>query len=309
MKKLQFPRGSKKRLVKQNSFRAIFMRKGLPQTLFSTQRIQSFGGIRAYQSHIDFTQELIPLIQNIELILRNKINSIMSSHSSTWLIDLYCYKLITPKKKWQKKEQKEMIGKIEKTIDSVCEKQKITDKSHSSLIKIQDLNDIILSQMTCGFWMRLMCSQNFSSFSLFTKIFPKLSVNISQDNINFLNFLDEKSQFNIDEMNYSDIDKCLIFIAFVGSIRNRTLHWENLLKFTQSPDGEYSSITIKYYIKNKKIYLSFNARKKKILKFLEMILEELITPKRGRPSVRTSKQQNYISTKLNICLKSKKERK
>lgn len=300
MKKLRYPKGSKKSLVRQKGFRSIFTQRGLPQILFSTQRIQAFGGILAYQSHTDFIQKLIPLIQNIELILRNKINPIMSLHSKTWLIDLYSSKLISPKKGWQKREQKEMAEKIKKSIVSFCKKHNITSTSHSDLVKIQNLNDIILSQMTCGFWIRLICSQNFSSFSLFKKIFPKLSANLSQDTINFLNFLDERSRHNISQMDYSHIDKCLIFIAFVGSIRNRTLHWENLLKFTQSPEGIYSSISIKYYIKNKKIYLSFDARKKKILKFLEMILEELITPKGGVLASGHRNEKILTQKRLNI---------
>lgn len=243
--------------------------------LFSPKRIESFGGATKYLSHLQFTQEIFPLIQNIEIILRNKIDEVMRGHSRTWLLKLYDKTLFQSNPKNQK-ELENICQIIQKSLKSICKKHNLINPKIQDLEKIPYINDTILSQMSFGFWINLLISSNFSSFGLVRKAFPSLSTKIINDEIDFLDFLDQKSRRDIVSMRYSNIDKCLIFLSFSLSIRNRAFHWENLFKINQNQNGEkYSSITIRIPINGDNAYLSFSTDKRMIKRYLKIVLEEL----------------------------------
>lgn len=278
--------------------------------LFSTKRIESFGGAYKYLSHLQFTQEIFPLIQNIEIILRNKIDAVMRGHSPIWLLKLYDKTLFQSAPK-NPKELEKNCKIIQKSLKSICRKHNITDPTTQELEKIPYINDTILSQMNFGFWINLLISNNFSSFGLVRKAFPNFSEKIINDEINFLDFLDQKSRNDIASMRYSKIDKCLIFFSFSLAIRNRAFHWENLFKVNQNSNGEkYSSITIRIPINGEDAYLSFSTDKKMIRRYLEIVLRELDCLPLGRcPSVRTRNGRILTQKRLNNLSKSIKERK
>lgn len=292
--------------------------------LFSTKRIESFGGAYKYLSHLQFTQEIFPLIQNIEIILRNKIDAVMRGHSHTWLIDLYFLdfgffgleyqKLNEDRQENYKKSQKDLSKELSKIFkqEGICSKEYKTDKN--KILSIRDIHERLLSKMSLGFWISIFLNNDFKSFDLHSIIFPKLFARIKEDKNFLLSFLDEGDYSYIKRYNPNHRDCVLILVSFLTSIRNRVLHWENLLKTSNQSGNIRSSIrtSIVCFGKNKPLFLSFRTGRKNIRKYLEMLLEDLLEiqpPKGGGFRSRNSNRQNYISTKLNICLKSTKERK
>lgn len=280
--------------------------------LFSTKRIESFGGAYKYLSHLQFTQEIFPLIQNIEIILRNKIDAVMRGHSHTWLIDLYFldfgffgleYATLSEEKKENYNKCKTALSK---ELSKICKQEKISFEKYKNdrekILSIRDIHERLLSKMSLGFWISIFLNNDFKSFDLHSIIFPKLFARIKEDKNLLLSFLDEGDYSHIKRYNPNHKDCVLILVSFLTSIRNRALNWENLLKTSNQNGNIRSSIrtSIVCLNKNKSLFLSFRTSRKNIRKYLEMLLEDLleIQPlKRGGFRSRNSNRQNFNTKK------------
>lgn len=263
--------------------------------LFSPKRIESFGGATKYLSHLQFTQEIFPLIQNIEIILRNKIDEVMRGHSRTWLIDLYLLDFEFFGLDYQKLEEskQEAYGKtqklISKELSKIFKQEKIPFEKHkkdkAKILSIKDIHERLLSKMALGFWISIFLNNDFKSFDLHSIIFPKLFANVKRDKNFFLNFLDYDSHPRIIRDNPNHRDRVLILVSFITPIRNRALHWENLLKVNHRENKRYSSIASSFicFNKSKPIFISFRTGKNNLRKYLKVLLEDLleIQPPKG----------------------------
>lgn len=280
--------------------------------LFSTKRIESFGGAYKYLSHLQFTQEIFPLIQNIEIILRNKIDAVMRGHSHTWLIDLYFldfgffgleYATLSEEKKESYNKYKTTLSK---ELSKICKQEKISFEKYKNdrekILSIRDIHERLLSKMSLGFWISIFLNNDFKSFDLHSIIFPKLFARIKEDKDFLLSFLDEGDYSYIKRYNPNHRDCVLILVSFLTSIRNRALHWENLLKTSNQSGNIRSSIrtSIVCFGKNKPLFLSFRTSRKNIRKYLEILLEDLLEiqpPKGGGFRSRNSNRQNSNTKK------------
>lgn len=283
--------------------------------LFSPKRIESFGGATKHFSHLQFTQEIFPLIQNIEIILRNKIDEVMRGHSKTWLIDLYLLdfeffgldyqKLEESKQEAYDKTQK-LIGK---ELDKIFKQEKIPFEKHkkdkAKILSIKDIHERLLSKMALGFWISIFLNNDFKSFDLHSIIFPKLFARIKNSQLLLSDFLDK------DCYRYLQVHKTdhrffvLIFVSFITSIRNRAFHWENLLKVNiqKSKNGKiriFSSLSSVIEYNQEKFYTSLQAKRENIRKYLKVLLEDLLEiqpPKGGGFRSRNLNQQNFSTKK------------
>lgn len=279
--------------------------------LFSPKRIESFGGATKYLSHLQFTQEIFPLIQNIEIILRNKIDEVMRGYSKTWLIDLYLldfeffgldYQTLEESKQEAYGKTQEVIGK---ELSKIFKQEKIPFEKHkkdkAKILSIKDIHERLLSKMALGFWISIFLNNDFKSLDLHSIIFPKLFANVKRDEGIFWSFLGESDHSYIKRDNPNHRDRLLILISFLTSIRNRAFHWENLLKVSNQGGKIHSSIRTSFvcFNKTKPLYLSFKTGRKNIKKYLKMLLEDLLEiqpPKGGGFRSRNSNRQN-LSTK------------
>lgn len=259
--------------------------------LFSTKRIESFGGAYKYLSHLQFTQEIFPLIQNIEIILRNKIDAVMREHSHTWLIDLYFldfgffgleYGMLSEEKKESYNKCKTTLSK---ELSKICKQEKIPFEKYKNdrekILSIRDIHERLLSKMSLGFWISIFLNNDFKSFDLHSIIFPKLFARIKNSQVLLSDFLDK------DCYRYLQIHKTdhrffiLIFVSFITSIRNRAFHWENLLKVNtqKGKNGKikiFSSLSSVMEYNQQTFFTSLRADRKNIRKYLEILLEDLL---------------------------------
>lgn len=249
------------------------------EKLFSKQRVKSIGGQKNYEDYYEFSKSLYPAIHTLEVILRNKIDSVLSQFDSKnpyWIMALYFYNARILKDKNQQKA----ILKVQRNIENV-----IQDLPHSkkyptiSLFweKCQDKKDfhnILISRLNLGFWITILQNNKFfnDAYNLnidFAQcIFPKLENRIRTDRSEFFGFLSKQKQISHKVQGVTHSEKTLILVSFLSSIRNRLNHCETLFK----PNSKKPSITTKLY----GIEVYFDCRKSKILKLLINILEDFL---------------------------------
>lgn len=236
---------------------------------FSSQRLQSIGGQKKYQDYFEITKFLYPTISTIEVILRNKINTTLSKHSSHWLMDFYFYEG-TIKGNFGKEITAKMKDSIEKVLVSLGAKSGNILGFWEKCKDREAMHYTILSRLTFGFW--IMVLHNEKSFNNlyqtdmeFAKsIFPKLEAKLTKDPSLFFSFLHHESKATLKPIKARlfPSHRTLILASFLTSIRNRLNHCEFLFKNKRGITAKSSKV--KAYLKD---------TQSNVIKYLICILE------------------------------------
>lgn len=236
--------------------------------LFFYQRVDNIGGQQRYLEYLDTTKNLYPAIHSIEVILRNRIDHILSRYNPHWIVKLYFQNNLDFKKS---------IDKVLNDIEGK-ESHTMTESLWNASPKKDEIHNTLVSRLNFGFWIVILFNEKtlsniFNANLDFAKeIFPKLNARISANPSFFFSFLDnstKKELLGISRNKQNKIlkveTKTLILASFITSIRNRLYHCEFLFKRGKGITTRKSKIT--YY---------FDDRRNKIFSYLKIILEEFV---------------------------------
>lgn len=206
------------------------------ERLYSKDRLDSFGGIESHQANLILIKEITDKIAEIEIILRNKIDYILSQTNPKWL------------------EGKSVKVGRERIVIPKMDNQLLIHLDSGLYSKSQ-----IISKQSLGFWFQLAKDKKIMS-RLFTRQFLKefdFRVLFS-GNINEVG--DKGNRKKLRQQEKSEV----IFGLFCN-LRNRAFHWENLFKIK---DGNPQ---LKKYFRKTNFSLHYD----KIYDFLNILLRDL----------------------------------
>ncbi|EAJ1438355.1 TPA: hypothetical protein SAH37_001564 [Campylobacter jejuni] len=196
--------------------------------LLSEKRLASYNNdIIKHYDNLKLIGKITPKIATLEIILRNKLDSKLSELDNEWI----------------KNSNDEMIKKA---------KEKIEEREKNNLSHHQ-----YLSRMSLGVIIYLI-KENRMQDSI-----------MDLNNINFRNYNQYNRNFflkNGKKRNFRNIYKVDIVLSLLQNLRNRSYHWENILKTTEKNGKSFPRLTTK--IEN--TYIGINPHK------IEMFLDDLI---------------------------------
>lgn len=196
--------------------------------LLSEKRLASYNNdIIKHYDNLKLIGKITPKIATLEIILRNKLDSELSKLDNEWI----------------KNSNDEMIKKA---------KEKIEEREKNNLSHHQ-----YLSRMSLGTIIYLI-KENRMQDSI-----------MDLNNINFRNYNQYNRNFflkNGKKRNFRNIYKVDIVLSLLQNLRNRSYHWENILKTTEKNGKHYPRLTTK--IEN--AYIGINPQK------IELFLDDLI---------------------------------
>ncbi|ELZ2420761.1 hypothetical protein THJ86_001059 [Campylobacter coli] len=196
--------------------------------LLSEKRLTSYNNdIIKHYDNLKLIGKITPKIATLEIIIRNKLDSKLSELDNEWI----------------KNSNDEMIKKA---------KEKIEEREKNNLSHHQ-----YLSRMSLGTIIYLI-KENRMQDSI-----------MNLNNINFRNYNQYNRNFflkNGKKRNFGNIYKVDIVLSLLQNLRNRSYHWENILKTTEKNGKHYPRLTTK--IEN--AYIGINPQK------IEMFLDDLI---------------------------------
>ncbi|MBX0425412.1 hypothetical protein I9453_00005 [Campylobacter coli] len=196
--------------------------------LLSEKRLASYNNdIIKHYDNLKLIGKITPKIATLEIILRNKLDSKLSELDNEWI----------------KNSNDEMIKKA---------KEKIEEREKNNLSHHQ-----YLSRMSLGVIIYLI-KENRMQDSI-----------MDLNNINFRNYNQYNRNFflkNGKKRNFRNIYKVDIVLSLLQNLRNRSYHWENILKTTEKNGKSFPRLTTK--IEN--TYIGINPQK------IEMFLDDLI---------------------------------
>ncbi|EGD5552746.1 hypothetical protein V3621_001736 [Campylobacter coli] len=196
--------------------------------LLSEKRLTSYNNdIIKHYDNLKLIGKITPKIATLEIILRNKLDSKLSELDNEWI----------------KNSNDEMIKKAKEKIEG----RKKNNLSHHQY----------LSRMSLGVIIYLI-KENRMQDSI-----------MDLNNINFRNYNQYNRNFflkNGKKRNFRNIYKVDIVLSLLQNLRNRSYHWENILKTTEKNGKHYPRLTTK--IKN--AYIGINPQK------IELFLDDLI---------------------------------
>ncbi|HEF8491439.1 TPA: hypothetical protein SBF08_001948 [Campylobacter jejuni] len=196
--------------------------------LFSQIRLSSYdNNIIKHYDNLKLVGKITPKIATLEIIIRNKLDSKLSELDNEWI----------------KNSNDEMIKKA---------KEKIEEREKNNLSHHQ-----YLSRMSLGTIIYLI-KENRMQDSI-----------MNLNNINFRNYNQYNRNFflkNDKKRNFGNIYKVDIVLSLLQNLRNRSYHWENILKTTEKNGKSFPRLTTK----TENTYIGINPHK------IEMFLDDLI---------------------------------
>lgn len=247
--------------------------------ILPNQRSTNTGKPKNYKNHCEFSKILHPIIHAFEVILRKKIDNVLSRSNPNhpyWVMTLYFYNA----KVLKDKNQQNTILKAQKNIEDAIE-QLPHPKKYPTISVFwnncqykKTFHDILVSHLNLGFWIIILQNNIFFSNTHNTNVdfaqylFPKLKEKIQKNQSEFFNFLSKQKQSSQKINKTTSSEKTILLVSFLSSIRRRLNHCESFLK----PNNKKSNITTKLY----DIEIYFDCRKNKIIKLLTTILEDFL---------------------------------
>ncbi|ECK7920579.1 hypothetical protein FRS10_09420 [Campylobacter coli] len=197
--------------------------------LFSQMRLSSYNDdIVKHYDNLKFVGKITPKIATLEIILRNKLDNKLSEQDSNWI----------------KNSNDENIKKAK---DEIEKREKNRNLSHHQYLSRISLGTIIY-----------LIKEN------------KLQNSIMDlKNINFRNYNQHNRNFFFEngiKLRFRNTHKVDIVLSLLQNLRNRSYHWENILKTTEKNGKHYPRLTTK--IEN--VYIGINPQK------IELFLDDLI---------------------------------
>lgn len=197
--------------------------------LFSQIRLSSYdNNIVKHYDNLKLVGKITPKIATLEIILRNKLDNKLSEQDSNWI----------------KNSNDENIKKAK---DEIEYREKNRNLSHHQYLSCMSLGTIIH-----------LIKEN------------KLQNSIMDlKNINFRNYNQHNRNFFFEngiKLRFRNTHKVDIVLSLLQNLRNRSYHWENILKTTEKNGKHYPRLTTK--IEN--VYIGINPQK------IELFLDDLI---------------------------------
>ncbi|MEB2799661.1 hypothetical protein [Campylobacter upsaliensis] len=197
--------------------------------LLSQTRLSSYNNdIIKHYDNLKLVGKITPKIATLEIILRNKLDSKLSELDNEWI-------------------KNSNDGMIKNTREKIEEREKNKILSHHQYLSRMSLGTIIY-----------LIKENRVQDSI-----------MNLNNINFRNYNQYNRNFflrNGKKRNFGNIYKVDIVLSLLQNLRNRSYHWENILKTTEKNGKHYPRLTTK--IEN--AYIGINPQK------IELFLDDLI---------------------------------
>lgn len=197
--------------------------------LLSQTRLSSYNNdIVKHYDNLKLVGKITPKIATLEIILRNKLDSKLSELDNEWI-------------------KNSNDGMIKNTREKIEEREKNKILSHHQYLSRMSLGTIIY-----------LIKENRVQDSI-----------MNLNNINFRNYNQYNRNFflrNGKKRNFGNIYKVDIVLSLLQNLRNRSYHWENILKTTEKNGKYYPRLTTK--IEN--AYIGINPQK------IELFLDDLI---------------------------------
>ncbi|EAH5983249.1 hypothetical protein Q9Q51_07405 [Campylobacter upsaliensis] len=197
--------------------------------LLSQTRLSSYNNdIVKHYDNLKLVGKITPKIATLEIILRNKLDSKLSELDNEWI-------------------KNSNDGMIKNTREKIEEREKNKILSHHQYLSRMSLGTIIY-----------LIKENRVQDSI-----------MNLNNINFRNYNQYNRNFflrNGKKRNFGNIYKVDIVLSLLQNLRNRSYHWENILKTTEKNGKHYPRLTTK--IEN--AYIGINPQK------IELFLDDLI---------------------------------
>lgn len=197
--------------------------------LLSQTRLSSYNNdIAKHYDNLKLVGKITPKIATLEIILRNKLDSKLSELDNEWI-------------------KNSNDGMIKNTREKIEEREKNKILSHHQYLSRMSLGTIIY-----------LIKENRVQDSI-----------MNLNNINFRNYNQYNRNFflrNDKKRNFGNIYKVDIVLSLLQNLRNRSYHWENILKTTEKNGKHYPRLTTK--IEN--AYIGINPQK------IELFLDDLI---------------------------------
>lgn len=188
--------------------------------LLSQTRLSSYNNdIVKHYDNLKLVGKITPKIATLEIILRNKLDSKLSELDNEWI-------------------KNSNDGMIKNTREKIEEREKNKILSHHQYLSRMSLGTIIY-----------LIKENRVQDSI-----------MNLNNINFRNYNQYNRNFflrNGKKRNFGNIYKVDIVLSLLQNLRNRSYHWENILKTTEKNGKHYPRLTTK--IEN--AYIGINPQK------------------------------------------------
>ncbi|HED6176212.1 TPA: hypothetical protein R5W99_001878 [Campylobacter coli] len=176
--------------------------------LFSQMRLSSYNDdIVKYYDNLKLVGKITPKIATLEIILRNKLDSKLSEQDNDWI----------------KNSNDENIKKAK---DEIEYREKNKTLSHHQY----------LSRMSLGTIIYLIKKNKLQNSIMDLK------------NINFRNYNRHNRNFFFEngiKLRFRNTHKVDIVLSLLQNLRNRSYHWENILKTTEKNGKHYPRLTTK----------------------------------------------------------------
>ncbi|EAH6507781.1 hypothetical protein EIW32_09955 [Campylobacter coli] len=176
--------------------------------LFSQMRLSSYNDdIVKHYDNLKFVGKITPKIATLEIILRNKLDNKLSEQDSNWI----------------KNSNDENIKKAK---DEIEKREKNRILSHHQY----------LSRISLGTIIHLIKENKLQNSIMDLK------------NINFRNYNQHNRNFFFEngiKLRFRNTHKVDIVLSLLQNLRNRSYHWENILKTTEKNGKHYPRLTTK----------------------------------------------------------------
>ncbi|RTJ03069.1 hypothetical protein C3H94_09315 [Campylobacter jejuni] len=176
--------------------------------LLSQIRLSSYNDdIVKHYDNLKLVGKITPKIATLEIILRNKLDSKLSEQDNDWI----------------KNSNDENIKKAKIEIEN---REKNKTLSHHQYLSCMSLGTIIY----------LIKKNKLQNFIMDVK------------NIDFRDYDSSNKNFflkNKKKRNFGNIHKVDIILSLLQNLRNRSYHWENILKTTEKNGKHYPRLTTK----------------------------------------------------------------
>lgn len=176
--------------------------------LFSQTRLSSYNNdIIKHYDNLKLVGKITPKIATLEIILRNKLDNKLSEQDNDWI----------------KNSNDE---KIKKAKDEIKYREKNRILSHHQY----------LSRMSLGVIIYLIKENKLQNSIMDLK------------NINFINYNQYNRNFFFEngiKLRFRNTHKVDIVLSLLQNLRNRSYHWENILKTTEKNGKHYPRLTTK----------------------------------------------------------------
>lgn len=197
--------------------------------LLSKERLRSYDyDISKHYENLKLVGKITPKIATLEIILRNKLDQKLSESNRHWI-----------------------EGSNDENV--INAREKITQREYTQNLSHHQY----LSRMNLGNVIYLIKENKIQNFMM------------NLDSINFKNYDPSNRNFflrNNKKRNFGNIHKVDIVLSLLHNIRNRSYHWENILKTTEKNGKSYPRLTTKL----EGTHIGINPRN------IEMFLDDLI---------------------------------